>query len=347
MTSAHALSGFSNEALLAETVRLAGRERAATAELIAALAEVDARRLYLGEGCSSMFAYCTRVLRLSEHAAYGRIEAARAARRFPVVLEWLADGSLTLTSLGLLTRSLTPDNHSAVLKAARHKSTREVEHQAAALRPQPAVVSSVRKLPQSQVVSMLEASTQPPTVESAPRDRVVITPPSAPVGSRRPVVKPLAPEQYKVQFTVGGATHDKLRRAQELLRHAVPNGDPAAIFDRALTLLIEQLERKTLAAAQRPRGDSVTRSKSRYVPASVRRAVWARDDGRCAFVGAQGRCEERGFLELHHVIPYASGGTTDTANLQIRCRAHNAYEAELLFGRRGPSIVRERRPVFG
>jgi 5-methylcytosine-specific restriction endonuclease McrA len=160
-------------------------------------------------------------------------------------------------------------------------------------------------------------------------------------------VKPLAPEQYKVQFTVGGATHDKLRRAQELLRHAVPNGDPAAIFDRALTLLIEQLERKKLAAAQRPRGDSVTRSKSRYVPASVRRAVWARDDGRCAFVGAQGRCEERGFLELHHVIPYASGGTTDTANLQIRCRAHNAYEAELFFGRRGPSIVRERRPVFG
>jgi hypothetical protein len=54
MTSPHSLSGFSNEALLAETVRLAGRERAATAELIAALAEVDARRLYLGEGCSSI-----------------------------------------------------------------------------------------------------------------------------------------------------------------------------------------------------------------------------------------------------------------------------------------------------
>src|SRR5688500_10046517 len=201
MTSPHTLSGLSNDALLAETARLAGRERTATAELVAALAEVDARRLYLGEGCSSMFAYCTRVLRLSEHAAYGRIEAARVARRFPVVMEMLAAGSLTLTSLGLLGRSLTPDNHIAVLKAACHRSTREVEQQAAALRPLLAVASSVRKLPQQQV-SMLEASTLPAPVGTEPRHPAVITTPSAHVGSRRPVVKPLAPEQYRVQFTI-------------------------------------------------------------------------------------------------------------------------------------------------
>ncbi len=62
------------------------REREATAALIAALGELDARRLYLAEGCSSLFTYCTQVLHLSEHAAYGRIEAARAARKWPVVL---------------------------------------------------------------------------------------------------------------------------------------------------------------------------------------------------------------------------------------------------------------------
>ena len=39
---------------------------------------------------------------LSEHAAYGRIEAARAARKFPVVLDLLSDGSLTLTTVTLL-----------------------------------------------------------------------------------------------------------------------------------------------------------------------------------------------------------------------------------------------------
>ena len=67
--------------------------------------EMDARKLYLGEGCSSLFTYCTQVLHFSEHAAYGRIEAARAARRFPAILDGLVDGRLTLTAIGLLRRT--------------------------------------------------------------------------------------------------------------------------------------------------------------------------------------------------------------------------------------------------
>lgn len=42
-----------------------------------------------------------------------------------------------------------------------------------------------------------------------------------------------APKRYKIQFTVGRETYDKLRRAQDLLRHVVLNGDPAMIFERA------------------------------------------------------------------------------------------------------------------
>ena len=71
--------------------------------------------------------YCTDVLHFSEHAAYLRIEAARTARRFPEVLELLAEGSLTLTTVGLLKPHLTADNHGELLEAARHKSKREVE----------------------------------------------------------------------------------------------------------------------------------------------------------------------------------------------------------------------------
>ena len=77
MTTPSTFSYFANDGLLAETIRLAGEERLATGRLIAALAEVDARRLYLGEGCWSLFVYCTHVLHLSEYAAYSRIEAAR------------------------------------------------------------------------------------------------------------------------------------------------------------------------------------------------------------------------------------------------------------------------------
>ena len=97
--------------LLEATVAAADDERRATAELLALLAEVDARRLFLGEGCSSLFAYCTQVLHLSEHAAYHRIEAARAGRRFPAIFDQIGSGELTLTTVAMLRPHLTDDNH--------------------------------------------------------------------------------------------------------------------------------------------------------------------------------------------------------------------------------------------
>src|SRR5262245_56686274 len=113
---------MSDSELLDAVARAVRDERRTTAGLLALLGEVDSRRLYLGEGCSSLFTYCTTVLHLSEHAAYHRIEGARAARQFPLTLEMVSDGELTLTSVALLRPHLTSENHRAVLEAARHKS---------------------------------------------------------------------------------------------------------------------------------------------------------------------------------------------------------------------------------
>jgi 5-methylcytosine-specific restriction endonuclease McrA len=137
-------------------------------------------------------------------------------------------------------------------------------------------------------------------------------------------------------MTVSEETHQKLQRARDLLRHVVPDGDPAAIVDRALTVLVQQAELRKFAAAEqrrtsRPRVASAG-AHSRVVPASIRRAVWSRDQGRCAFEGFEGRCVETGGLEFHHVLPFASGGPTTVENLQLRCRAHNAFEGRQVFG---------------
>jgi hypothetical protein len=129
-------AGLPDDRLLIEVVEAARHEPQACARLVALLAELDVRRLYLGAGCSSLFTYCTRVLHLSEHAAYGRIEAARAARQYPAVLEMLEAGTLNLTTVGLLRQHLTPENHREVLAAAAHRSKREVEELVAGLRPQ-------------------------------------------------------------------------------------------------------------------------------------------------------------------------------------------------------------------
>ena len=286
--------------------------------------------------------YCTRCLHLSEHAAYGRIEAARAARKFPVVLELLRDGSITLTAVCLLANHLTPENHRDLLEAARHKSKRDVEAQVAALRPVPDVRSLVRKLPESKLMSpsgvaACVGQNVTPTLTASEDGRE--QPPAPQIRDAPPVIAPLAPERYKVQLTIGRDTYNKLRKAQDLLRHVVPNGDPAVVFDRALTLLLKDLERSKLGKTERPRMKASATAHGRHVAAVVRREVWARDGGQCAFVGTNGPCAERGFLEFHHVIPFADGGPTTVDNLQLRCRAHNAYEATEYFG---PSMFRER-----
>jgi hypothetical protein len=152
----------------------------------------------------------------------------------------------------------------------------------------------------------------------------------------------LTPERYRIQFTVTRETQEKLRRVQDLLRREIPDGDPGAIFDRALTLILEDVARKKLAATTNPHPSRGGDGRSRHIPAEVKRKVWLRDHGQCAFVSRSGRrCRERAFLEFHHVEPYAVGGETTVANVSLRCREHNVYEAELVFGPWDPAAVRE------
>jgi hypothetical protein len=345
----NAPSCLSDVALAAELRRLARCERDATTALVVHLAEFDARRLYRGAGYDSMFTYCTRALRLSEGGAYNRIEVARATRRFPALLERMRAGELTLATARLLAPHLDDANQEDVLRAAAGKSKSEVEEVIAALAPRPDVPSSVRKRP---VRSMTSPANGPhdvprPVFETVPSAEPAASAP-APTPPRRPVT-PLSVDRYEIRFTASKATREKLLQAQDLLRHVVPNGDVAAVFDRALTVLLEDLARKKFAATARPGRAREHADDSRVIPAAVKRAVWLRDGGRCAFVATDGhRCEARGFLEFHHRTPYAVGGKPTVDNIELRCRSHNAYEAELYFGHRGEDdIVRETSMAYG
>ena len=235
--------------------------------------ELDARRLYLAEGYSSLFTYCTHVLHMSEHAAYNRIEAARAARRFPAILQRLADGGLNLAVVRLVAPHLTEENHVDVLEAVRHKSKRDVEQLVAHLSPKPDVRPVLRKLP---------APPRPDeTLPSLRAGGPSLAPASNVPNSLKhvPDVKPLAPDRYKIQFTVDRDTYDQLRRVQDVLRHSIPDGDLAAIFARALRLLRDDLVKRKLATTNRPRASSPRVATSRHIPAAVKREVWRRDNG--------------------------------------------------------------------
>ncbi|MGH2605117.1 MAG: HNH endonuclease [Anaerolineales bacterium] len=337
LTTAEALS---DQDLFTRIPVLAAREREAATELIAHLAVLDTRpALYAAKGYGSLFRYCTHALGLSEDAACNRVAVARASRRFPVILDLLAAGSVTQTSVRVLAPHLTVENHEAVLARARGRSREGIASLVAELAPQPDVESSVRKLPTFTAPAPTAAPSQ--VTMGVPTEPIPATPPAGPAPTPRPVVRPSAPERYRVQFTIGEETREKLRRVQALLRREIPDGDPAAIFDRALTLLLDKVERTKVGKADRPRppirfetdNPRERAHPSRHIPRHVKRAVWKRDGGQCAFVAATGlRCAERTFLDFHHVQPHARQGPATVANISLRCRRHNQYEAELIFG---------------
>jgi len=373
-------SALSDHDLLARVGVFAGKEREASAELVAHLAALEVRpALYAADGHGSLFTYCTKVLRLSEDATCNRIQAARLCRRFPVILDRLASGALSLTTVRMLGPCLTPENHEAVLARASGRSRREIEALIAELAPRPDVRSSIRKLPTATpaLPPMPEpAPTSAPTPVSAPTP-ITATPKATPIATpvvavpepgasvispppvspppvqppRRPIIENTSPERYRVQFTIGKKSHDELRRLQDLLRREIPTGDPGVIVERALSLLLEKVEKAKFAATTKPRRARGIRpgtdnggptASSREIPNDIQRGAWRRDAGQCRFVGKNGqRCQERTFLEFHHIKPYALGGTATLDNISLRCRRHNQYEAELVFGPHGVSEVRE------
>jgi hypothetical protein len=377
------LNRLSDADLVVAIGRLAACERNATADLVEAMMEFDARRLCLGEGCSSMFAYCTTRLHLSESAAYVRIEAARAARAHSLVVEALRAGAVTLTAIKLLAPHLTDANCRDVLAAAAGRRTDEIRELAARLAPRPDVPSSIRRLPeprrppasdeagrQASPALLLEASdlaheTSPRVATERPMAAPAARPAVAALSTRPAITRPLAPARYHLQVTVSAEARATLGRLQDLLRAEIPSGDPAAIVERALGLLLAHVERQKFAAIAgrrvrktegaragaerdggpaddakaptRPPSPSTRQSRavnhrSRRIPAAVKREVWRRDEGQCTFVSAAGhRCASRARLEFHHCVAVADAGPATVENVRLLCAPHHHAESARVF----------------
>jgi hypothetical protein len=127
--------------------------------------------------------------------------------------------------------------------------------------------------------------------------------------------------------------YGKLEYAQTLVSHRVVSGDGSLVVEMSLDDFIAKHEKVRFAATDRPRAARGRSDNPRYIPAWMKRAVWKQCQGRCTHPGENGhRCETRERLEFDHIIPVARGGRTTVENLRLRCRAHNQYEAERMFG---------------
>ena len=220
-TSSYTLSHLPSGELVVRLQTLVNRNSELTAQVLAHVGEVDARRLYLRAACSSMFAYCTDVLHLSEGATYKRIHAARAARKHPVIFEMVASGQLHLSVVCLLAPRLTRENRDELLSEAAGCTKRKVEKMLARRFPSPDVKTTVRALPRrragrtqqkaSQEMPLLQRTVSPAPVEDKPASqpgKAASTSDDRASCKQPDVLTPLSERRYKIQLTAGKSLRD-------------------------------------------------------------------------------------------------------------------------------------------
>ncbi|MBI4060652.1 MAG: HNH endonuclease [Elusimicrobia bacterium] len=286
---------LSDEELLKRLGELHKEERGKLPWFIACLGELDRRKALEKRGYSSTFDYCVRQLGLSEDEACRRIQAARAAVSRPQLLPALAEGRLSLTAVSRIAPHIRRPDAPEIIARAEGKSTRELECILAPLSP-----------------------------ESSKRDlmRTIAVAAPGPGATRN---------EIKVHFAFQGspALREAIERVRELLAHKFPFGGLNALL---LVVVEDYLARNDpQEAIKLGRGASVGGSSA--IAAPVRRAVWARDGGRCVYVGPGGvRCESRRMLEFDHRRPRSRGGENSVENLRLLCRPHNDAERRRILG---------------
>jgi len=260
----YSLGHLQSHVLLQGLDDLAANDRGTTAQLLAHIGEVRARRLYADAGFSSMYDYCIKRLHFSEDMAGKRITAARLARRFPFVFEMVADGRLHVTALCLLSkplRSFHGQAAHALIASAAHKTNDEIRCLLVARFPKQDLAARVTELQDKGLSESAPERICPgglldgTTEGDAPMQPVEASPtPAVRLAELSPArTIPLSPRRFGLQLTMSEETYEKWRRAEELLATSVPRGDYAQRLDRALDALLEKLEKRRYGKTDRGR----------------------------------------------------------------------------------------------
>ena len=360
------LEGVSDLGLQEELVQLLASGSRTEARIIAHIAEVERRRLFLKEGFSDLYKYCQQRLGLSETEAYHRVTSARIARKYPVAFGLIEARQIHLSGLCKLKKFLTRANHQELFQMACGKTKQQIEERLAARYPGAQVRDSVRRLPSRRIVPVPAVLPGPavlpvPVVperrgvsetETFERSVDVVDPSTGEVttSSDTPAIGSKQSEfasevrepRYRVQFDASSALKAKIELARALSSHSNPKGDLETLFERALDLYVEQLQKKRFGKTERPRkrpepkaarGRRIELRKRAHLSHETRREVVSKNGLRCAFVGPTGqRCDEQSFLQFHHGAPWARTRDDRPENLHLFCAAHNRLMAERDFG---------------
>ncbi len=333
---------ISDAELVLKTKRLVQEERAKTLEVLESISEIYRRRIHLAQGYASLREFLVKVLSYSDGAAHRRIAAMRLCNDVPTARESLATGALSLSTASTVQgffraekeknqKTYSQNEKRELLQSLEGASREKCVQKLAALSPAYAAQNS-------QASHYLKKSSE----ITIPKDEEIV--------SLMSDYRDLAmlcdgtPESIVRSALKTAVAALKSRRLQsERMNHkqniepAGRNNCPASLKHTYPPVLRNNHPASKNNPSNAPSNlpnSAPAASSTRYIPAAVKRAVWARDRGRCTFKNhATGLlCEARTRLQYEHIVPFAHDGENTAENLTLLCRAHNALRAVQVYG---------------
>jgi hypothetical protein len=307
------LRTLTREALITKAKSIAWEERKLDQESLQYLMEIRRRRLYAEMAYSSLFEFCVKELRYSDGVASIKIRAVEAMSELPEIEEKLKEGKLSTTVIATVQTFLRAEKK---LNSAHQRSKEE----------------------RRELFLQMEGKSKREC------ERVLAS--VAPEVMKRDKERAVSATETEIRFTADEALMKKLERVRQLRSHKNPHFSYNELFHDMADLLLRKLdpEQKLELEAKAEKSKAAARANpaivtnpaspasTRYIPTQIRREVWKKDQGRCAFQDTKTgkRCGSKHLLQYDHIQPFALGGPSRAQNLRLLCFAHNQLQVRLL-----------------
>lgn len=289
-----------NSELIAALDAAVSKEKLVTAEVVAGMAEVYARKLHLELGYASLYRFVRQKYGLSEGSTYRRVSAARLSLKHPEVIGRLKTGELTLCAA-----------------TEAWKAFEAVRVESKQLLP---VTQPMSKKAEAQVLVKLshKSKTEAKHVLASHVNYA-----SAPVLKSQ--VIPHSPTLRELRLPITKEQEIKFERLKSLLSHRIPSGDAVALFDLMLETTLDKFDPTRIQKRVESRKHHALLRHREEPKTHAKRKIWDNFNDGCAYQNPETgkKCASTWCLDVDHILPKSKGGKDRLENYQLLCRAHN------------------------
>jgi len=352
-----------NQELLEKLHRLVGLEKKTTAEIVAMIAEVDRRKLFLDLGHTSLFSYLTTGMGYTPASAQRRIDAARLLSSVPEMRGELESGALNLMQISVLSQSLRQKKKESpkVSLGVGEKRVQQDESLRLELtlsKEQQEKLQLARKLLShkhpslswaelfsvlaEELIKRRDPRREPKrkSKRASPRPELTGKNESEKLAStfKTEVTRKCEPQNSALtKDDTTNLENDFKMEAVRDQRSADKQEHFALAIHRIAMVNPDQDRTKNLNRPSKRR----PRIMRKAIPFSTKRAIHRRDHS-CQWIDpiSKQKCNSRFQLELDHIKPVWAGGKNQPDNLQLLCRVHNQLKYKRRSQSRSANVVR-------